>query len=77
MGKNPSGVIAKRNDRIKLSELLERDSEWCISRMQPKTLNLNRRAMALLTEWIGDKGIKEVDREIIESFLNHLRDDLK
>jgi len=76
MGKNPSDAIAQRNDRIRLSELLERDSEWCMSRMQPKTLNLIRRAMALLTEWIGDKGIKEVDCETIESFLNHLRDDL-
>jgi len=76
MSRNPNEEL-KQISGIKLSELLDKDSVWCSSRMQPKTIQLNKRSMNLLQEFAGDVDFRKIDNNLIERFLIYLKEKLK
>jgi integrase len=62
---------------VKLSELLLKDATWCAERKQPRTIQLNKRAMELLIGWIEDVDIKEIKHDKIELFMIYMKKELK
>jgi integrase len=75
MDKNPRKAV-KHNSGISLSALRELDIEWCSSRKRPRTVKINTWCVNRLINWTGEKRIDEIDRKLIENYLNYLRDEL-
>jgi len=55
-----------------MSEMLNRDIEWCTNRRQPDTIDLNRYAINGFISVVGDKLIVEVTSDHLEAYLNNL-----
>lgn len=77
MGRNPLAEIRKQNTPTDLESLKALDSKWCATRKQPRTLEINNRAMDLLIAFAKNKQIKQIQKPLIEDFISHLKDKLK
>jgi integrase len=77
MGRNPLAEIRKQNTPSDLESLKALDSKWCATRKQPRTIEINDRAMDLLIAFTKNKQIKQIQKPLIEDFVSHLKDKLK
>jgi len=78
-GINPRSAIQKvaqkNRQKIRLSQLIKQDTEWCALRYRPRTVEANQLAMKKLIEWGDDTQICDVNEKHIEGFLRYLSND--